>query len=267
MELAVAVPIPVDANQANLARIYSYWLGGSEYRPVDQQAADNATVAQPRTPYLVRTHRAFLHRVVHHLATSGVRQFLDLGSGIPDAGHVHHIAHAVDPDCRVVYVDNDPIAVRSGRALLAAEDTVTMLHADLRQPEQILASPQCRALLNLDEPTAVLLIDSLLYIADGDHPQRVITTYRQALCPGSYLALSHSRPDDELAAGFARIERMFHVSIPPLTLRDRAQTTCLVEGFEVLEPGIVTVPQWPSNQELHANPDSFPGLAVLARKA
>ncbi|GDY33335.1 hypothetical protein GTS_49680 [Gandjariella thermophila] len=206
-----------------------------------------------------------MRRAVRYLIRLGVRQFLDLGSGIPTAGHVHHTAHAVDPGCRVVYVDSDPVAVDDGRALVGQDERVAMLQADFRQADDVLSAPDCRALLHPDQPTAVLLIDSLPYVSDADHPEQILTTYRRMLGPGNYLALSHGCPDDELAAGFARFERLFGIPIPPLVLRDADQIAGLLTAFELLEPNIVTVPQWHPDGDLHAHPEKFPGLAALAR--
>jgi hypothetical protein len=265
MEQRAALPVPVDADRGNPARMWAYWLGAAEHRPVDEQAADRTAVALPRVPYLIRSHRAFLRRVVRYLARLGVRQFLDLGSGIPTAGHVHHTAHAVDPGCRVIYVDNDPVAADEGRALVEGQQQVAMLRADFRQVEEVLGAQECRALLNPDQATAVLLIDSLLYVPDTDHPGQILHAYRRALGPGNYLALSHGCPDDEFTAGFARFERLFRIPIPPLALRDADQIAGLLTGFDVLDPGIVTVPQWHPDGELHAHPERFPGLAALAR--
>ncbi|WP_137816550.1 SAM-dependent methyltransferase [Gandjariella thermophila] len=260
------MPVPVDADLGNPARMWAYWLGAAEYLPVDAQAADHTATALPRVPYFIRSHRAFLRRVVRHLVGLGVRQFLDLGSGIPTAGHVHHTAHAIDPGCRVIYVDSDPVAVEHGHVLLDQQERVAMLRADFRRVEDVLGAAQCQALLDPGQPTAVLLIDSLPYVADADHPQQMLDAYRRALGGGSYVALSHGCLDDELAAGFARFEGLFGIPIPPLALRDAEEIAGLLVGFAVLDPGIVTVPQWrPEAVDRHTHPERFPGLAALAR--
>lgn len=258
---------PGEKAKLNTARIRDYWLNGSHNTEIDREFADYIILCAPHLPYVVRTQRAFLRRVVRHLVVAGVRQFLDLGSGLPTAGNVHEVAQGVDANCRVVYVDIDPAIVDEGRALLAGNDNTCFVCADVRRPEQVLDAPELRGLLNLDEPVVVLLIDLLHHIPDSDNPTTFVAAYIEAMSSGSYLALTQFGEDERLVTARTVFRQMFGVP-PSLALRDRERVTDFVTGLDLVEPGIVPIPLWRPGPEHHTdrNPELYQVFAAVARK-
>lgn len=254
----------------NFAAVRDHWLGGSHSTPADRELAEQIMVCIPYLPYVVRSQRAFLRRVAQYLVEAGVRQFLDLGSGLPTAGNVHEVVRRLAPESRVVYVDIDPVVVGVGRDVIAHSGNTEFVCTDFRRPAAVLAAPQLRALLDLDEPVAVFLVDVLHHIPDGDNPAAMIESYVDALCPGSYVALSHLAQDEQLVSGLEMFQRMYDTRPPTLNLRDSNQVANLIAGLELVEPGIVPLPWW--HHDLHAdshndlNPNMFPGCAALGRK-
>jgi hypothetical protein len=197
-----------------------------------------------------------------------VRQFLDLGSGLPTAGNVHEVAQDLDPGCRVVYVDIDPRVVAESHKLLAGNHDAAIVLADLRQPEQVLdAAAQC-GLLDLGAPVAVLAIDVLHHIPDADKPAALIAAYLDAVCHGSYLSVAHGGDDEALITGLATFYGFYHIPVPLLTFRGSAQIAGFFEGLDLVEPGIVPVPLWRPelDRDLSANPEFFPAHCGLGRK-
>jgi SAM-dependent methyltransferase len=239
------VPPGVDTTKANIARVYDWWLGGNHNFRVDQDAARAAIAVDPNTRATARANRAFLGRVVRFLGReAGIRQFLDIGSGIPTEQNVHQVAQAVAPGSRVVYVDNDEVAVAHSRLLLEDNPTATVVQADLRDPAMILADPQTQLMLDFTQPIGLLLVSVLHFISDTDGPARILATLRDALAPGSYLALCHlcrdARP--ELAA---TVEDVYNSRVQArLRLRTREQIARLFDGYSLIEPGLVWLPQW-----------------------
>jgi SAM-dependent methyltransferase len=255
-------------DQPSTARVRDYWLGGSHHTEADRVLAEQILVCAPHLPYGIRIQRAFLRRVVRHLVTSGVRQFLDLGSGAPTVGNVHEVAQALAPECRVVYVDVDPVVVTEGRAVLADHDgNVGYLHADLRRPGDVLDA--ARELLCLDEPMAVLMVDVLHFVPDADDPGGVIGEYLGSLCPGSYLAISHMSADTGVLAAMTMFSRMYGAPLPELTFRDPDRVAEFCVGRQLVAPGIVPVPLWRpdgADPDSDRNSEQFQGCAVLAHK-
>ena len=232
-----------DPGTPNPARIYDYLLGGKDWFPADEAAAKELLALVPEARAGARENRAFLGRVVRYLAgEAGIRQFLDVGTGMPTRGNVHEVAHAVAPDARVVYVDNDPVVHVHANALLAGPTTAAVL-ADLREPERITQHPKARALLDLDRPVAVLLVAVLHFVTDDEDPAGIVGHFRDALPPGSFLVVSHAtgdlRPEvaDEVAA-------VYEQASAPLVLRSRARVAALFHGFELLPPGLVQPAAW-----------------------
>ena len=255
--------------EPNIARIRDYWLGGAHYSEMDREFADYIAICAPHIPYLVRAQRALLGRMVRYLAGHGVRQFVDLGSGVPTIDHVHHIAQTIDPASRVVYVEIDPGLVEDGRGLLAGNDNTAFLRADIREPDQVLVAAKECGLLDLDEPVALIMIETLLHIPDSDDPVSMVGAYRDAMCSGSYLALSHFSAHEELLAAFAMFDQM-NLGTPPLVnLRSREQLGCFFAGLELVAPGVVPVPLWrpDSQDDVGRNPERVPVYAGLARKS
>ena len=230
-------------DRANAARIYDYYLGGAHNFSVDRRVADQAIVVHPDIPLMAHANRAFLRRVVLWLVSAGVRQFLDIGSGIPTVGHVHEIAQNAAPASRVVYVDIDPVAVAYTRHILAGNSRAAVVQEDFRRPEDILDAPDVRNLLGLARPVAVLVLALLHHLPDIDDPAALISRLTGPLASGSYLAISHGTEDgrrDGVTAG-KEIYRRSGLDIAP---RSRAQVEALFDGWDLVEPGVVWVPQW-----------------------
>jgi hypothetical protein len=203
--------------------------------------------------------------MVRYLVGQGVRQFLDLGSGVPTIDHVHEVAQAIEPAARVVYVEIDPSLVEDGRSVLAGIDNVAFVQADIREPDNVLAL--C-GLLDLSEPVAVLMIETLLHIADCDDPAAIVAAYMSAMCSGSYLGLSHFCEHEELLAAFAMFDEMNLGARPLVNLRTLEEIESFFAGLEPVPPGVVPVPLWrpESRDDVGRNPGRVPMYAGLGRK-
>ena len=255
--------------EPSIARARLCWLGESGHAACtdgDRLLADQIMVCAPHLPYGVRTHRAFLRRAVRKLVHAGVRQFLDLGSGVPAAGNVHEAALAIDPGCRVVYVDIDPVVVTGGRELLAGNENVGYLQADFRCPADVLSSPEVTGLLDLSRPTAVLLVDILHFISDSDDPAKLVADYADALGTGGYVAISHMGQDDGILAALEMFSPMWEKTPPEMTFRGHRGIEEICHGLALAEPGIVPVPLWHPDGPVTDEDSRFPDLAVVARK-
>jgi hypothetical protein len=256
-----------DVDQPNISRIRDYWLDGAHHSEIDRDFGDRIAVCAPHLPYLVRIQRALTRRLVHYAIENGVRQFLDLGSGVPAGDNVHEVAQEIDPTCRVVYVDLDPGITQEGRSLLAGNVRSAYLQADIRKPAQILEAAELRALLDLAEPVAVLMIETLLHIPDSDDPVAMVTAYTESLCSGSLLAIAHFSPSDELTTGLGMFDRMFGAP-PSVNLRDPDQLESFFTGLELVAPGIVPAPLWhpASDDDIARNPELAQVHVGLGRK-
>jgi SAM-dependent methyltransferase len=253
------VPPEVDTKRANVARVYDYWLGGSHNFLADQDVARAITAIEPNAGAFARANRTFLRRAVRFLSQVGVRQFLDIGSGIPTEGNVHEVAQQADPGARVAYVDVDPVAVAHSKALLAGNQNVAVIEADLREPENILTHQTTRRLIDLTQPTGLLLVAVLHFIADAEEPWRIVATLRDALAPGSYLVIGHATDErnPEIAQAF---EKVYNRSVSTdVHVRSRAQILRFFDGFDLVEPGLVYIPQWrlDSRAEATSDPGEF----------
>jgi hypothetical protein len=256
------IPQDVDWRKASPARVYDVYLGGAYNFAVDREAAERVAKVMPELPVVLRANRSFLRRAVRHLAESGVRQFLDLGSGIPTVGNVHEVALAADPGCRIVYVDNDPVAVAHSRALLAKIPQAGAVLADLRDPAAVLADPTVRELIDFTQPVAVLLVAVLHFVADGDDPVGIVRSYADAVVPGSYVVLSHATHDVSERMGDAAEE--YNRAVNGFYLRTKDEVASLLAGLDLLEPGITGVAEWrPDNEDGPAPGRS--GAAGVAR--
>ena len=240
-------PVPdLDTGHAHSARVYDYWLGGTDNFPADREAAEQAIAANPGIVADVRANRAFLVRAVRHRAAEcGVRQFLDIGSGLPTVGNTHEVARAVAPDAQVVYADNDPLVLTHAQALLAGAPpgSTAYLNADLRDPEGLLRA--AARTLDFGAPVALMLLIVLHLIPDDADPYGIVGTLAQALPGGSYLVLAHPASDIR-AAEMAEMTRRVNqrMSGQRATMRDRAAVTRFFAGFDLLEPGVVQPQQW-----------------------
>ncbi|GIH14016.1 SAM-dependent methyltransferase [Rugosimonospora africana] len=263
-------PPEVDVDRPASSRIYDYMLGGSHNFAADREVAERAIAAMPELPAVLRENRAFLGRAVRYLAAeAGVDQFLDLGSGMPTAGNVHEIAGAINPAARVVYVDLDPVAVAHSQAILGDHPRSDAIHADLRDPLEVLAHPAVRDLLDRDRPIAVLLVATLHFVPDEQRPERILGQLREALAPGSYLALSHASADGRPPAGQRDAQAVYARSDNAVLMRSRAEIARLLDGWRLVPPGIVRCPAWhpEPGRELGPEADQFPGYAAIGRLA
>jgi S-adenosyl methyltransferase len=186
----------VDPTKPNIARVYDYWLGGYHNLVADRELAEAMATLDPWIPAACKANRAFLGRAVRFLAAAGIRQFLDIGSGIPTAGKVHEVAQSAAPDARVVYVDRDPVAVAMGRKLLAGNGRANVVQADIRDQDAILGAPAVGRLIDFGEPVAIMLVAILHFVLDADEPYRIVRRLRDAAAPGSYLVLPHASSQD-----------------------------------------------------------------------
>ncbi|MFF4990312.1 SAM-dependent methyltransferase [Streptosporangium saharense] len=240
----------IDVNTPSVARLYDYYLGGKDNFPADRLAAEEILASVPQVRTAAKENRAFLGRAVRFLAREGIDQFLDIGTGLPTQGNVHEVAQEINPEARVAYVDHDPIVLAHARALLrGAKGEVRVVSGDLRRPEEILESPEIRDHLDPSKPVALLLVAIMHFITEAEDPRRIVATLRDALPSGSYLVLSHGTHDDRLEAARKGTE-VYKRASSPLVLRSRTDIRQLFDGFDLVRPGLVWLPEW--------RPDDFP---------
>jgi hypothetical protein len=249
-----AEPASFDTSVAHVARVYDYWLGGKDNFAVDRAAGEQAIAAYPDIVFSVRANRAFLARTVRYLAgDAGIRQFLDIGTGIPAANNTHEVAQSEAPEAQVVYVDNDPIVLAHARALLVSSPAglTSYIDADLRDTGRILA--EAARTLDFSRPVAVVLMAILHLIGDADDPYGIVATLMDAAPPGSYLALSHIASDIETAALGAARDRISKFMPVKQTYRSHAEVLRFFDGLDLVEPGLVRVPEWRPSSPAEAN--------------
>jgi hypothetical protein len=247
-------PFEIDTSVAHPARRYNYWLGGKDNFQADRISGDAIVAAFPTTRIFATENRRFLRRAVTYLAEqAGIRQFLDIGTGIPSADNVHEVAQAIDPKARVVYADNDPIVLAHARKLLSNTPdggATAYLHADLRQPDTILDHPDLHTTLDLNKPVALLLISVVPFLTDSDDPYGKVARLTEALAPGSHLAMSHGTTDFLSADAAAEFEAMARRegarSRESAQMRDRTAFARFFDGMDLVPPGIVALPDWRS---------------------
>ncbi|MCK9893544.1 SAM-dependent methyltransferase [Frankia sp. AgB32] len=240
------VPAALDIDVPHSARMYDYYLGGKENFRADREAAEKVIAAAPEAPLMARENRAFMNRAVAHLAADhGVRQFLDIGTGIPTGPNLHEIVQAIDPAARIVYADYDPLVLTHARALLGGtrEGRTAYLQADLREPLPLLASDEVRDTLDLTRPVGLCLVAILHFITDEEDPYGVVRTLLDGLPSGSYLTLSHA-VSDAATAGAGSIVSTYQKSSSSLTLRTTEQIRAFFDGLDLLDPGVTLVPAW-----------------------
>jgi len=260
------VPAGLDLSRPSAARVYDYYLGGFHNFAVDREMARRAMAMWPELPLIMRANRAFLRRAVTTLVQAGVRQFLDIGSGIPTVGSVHTVAGEHAPDTRVVYVDVDPVAVAHSRALLADDPSTAVVMADLRRPQDVLQDPALAELLDLSRPVGVLMIAVLHFVSDDEQPREVIGALRAAVAPGSHLVVSHAAHDLLPAEVAASHQALYRQTGSPMTMRGRDDVAGFFEGFELLDPGLVELDRWRPDPEESAPPHACPAWAGIGLK-
>ena len=257
----------VDFERPSVARVYDYFLGGSHNFAVDRQVARRTIELWPDLPLSLQANRAFLRRSVRYLVKQGITQFLDIGSGIPTEGNVHEVAQVASPEARVVYVDVDPVAVAHSRAILEGNPRADTVQADLRDLPAILDDPRSRRLIDLSQPIGVLMVAILHFIPDQADAANIVAQYRNIMASGSYLAVTHAsygaRSDQaESAAEFYRR------TTAPLTRRSRPEIEALLEGFDLVPPGLAFYPLWrpDSPADVDDHPERFSGYAAVGRR-
>jgi hypothetical protein len=260
------LPAGIDPNRPSAARIYDCFLGGTHNFAADRAVAARAIELVPELPKVMKANRAFLHRAVRLAAAAGVRQFLDIGSGIPTEGNVHDVARTVCPDARVVYVDREPTAVLHAQDILGDDPNTVALQGDLQDPDGILADPETRRLLDLDQPVCLLMIAVLHFIPDSATLDAAMRRYHAAVAPGSYLVISHgtssARPGE-----LDRVAELYIRTGTPLVMRDREHVAALFDGWTLVEPGVVYGPVWRPDPDAPPVDDpasyiTFAGVAV-----
>jgi SAM-dependent methyltransferase len=253
-----------DVSVPHIARIYDYWLGGKDNFAVDRQAAEAAVAASPGIAPGVRANRRFLGRAVRYMTEAGIRQFLDIGTGIPTVNNTHEVAQSIAPDARVVYVDNDPIVLSHARALLTSVSAPTdYIDSDARDTGRILAG--AAETLDFGKPVGVMLIAILHCIPDEDDPYRLVRSLLDGVPPGSYLAISHPARKEEAVAG--RGEEVLNRSFgQKVTLRTREHVSLFFGGLELVEPGVVPVTEWRPDTADDLNSPWLPIVGGVARK-
>jgi hypothetical protein len=247
-ESVADTPSPVDLKieVPHSARMYDYALGGKDNFPADRAAAEQALTIFPDGPTAARQNRAFLHRAIRYLAGGvGIRQFLDIGTGIPTSPNLHEVAQDVAPDARVVYADNDPIVLAHARALLtgSAEGRTAYLDADIRDPDHILAAPELRDTLDLTRPVALSLIAISHFIPDDNDPYGIVRRLMDPLPSGSFLALTHFTADFA-PEQMALLADVYGRQAVPLVPRSRGEVTRFFDGLDLVEPGVQAVHRW-----------------------
>jgi len=260
------VPDGVDVTVSNPARAYDYALGGCHNFAVDREFFERVEQVSPGARQSALANRAFLGRVIRWLVDAGIRQFLDLGSGIPTLGNVHEVAEWSAPDAQVMYVDIDPVAVAHTQAILSTNPRAGVLLADLRHPADIIEHPDVRNLLDFQAPIAVIMASVLHFIPDADDPFAIVAQLRDAIVPGSYIALSHATPTAERQEAYKTLQKIVQQTPVPFQPRSREQVAELFNGLELVEPGIVPVTDW--HTDFDDDPDlSTPHLlAAVGRK-
>jgi hypothetical protein len=234
----------IDTSTPHPARMYDALLGGKDNYAADREAVRDVLRAAPEARDSARANRAFLQRAVRFLVgEAGIRQIIDIGTGIPTAGNVHQIAGQIAPETRVVYADNDPIVHVHANALLTGSGTTSIVLADLRKPEAILGHPKTRALIDFSQPVGLLLAAILHFITEAEKPSRILATLRDGLPEGSYLVLSHATADlrPEAAQNAADV---YDGATSTVTLRSKTQIAAFFDGWDLVEPGLVQVPLW-----------------------
>jgi O-methyltransferase involved in polyketide biosynthesis len=242
-----------DTSLPHIARVYDYWLGGKDNFAADREMGERTLQAYPNLVYSVRANRAFLARTVRFLAGEmGIRQFLDIGTGIPTANNTHEVAQHIAPEARIVYVDNDPVVLSHAKALLKStpEGACAYIDADLRDPDTILAG--AADTLDFSQPVAVMLIAVMHFVGDDAQASAIVNRLMAACVPGSFLAMSHAASDIDAAQMAEMVRRLNEATAEKTTLRDRAGVTRLFDGLELVEPGLIRAAEWRPTTELEA---------------
>jgi len=260
---AATPPGGLDTTVANVARVYDYMLGGKDNFAADRELASQLQEAFPQSAWIARQNRQFLGRAVTYCAQQGMSQFLDLGSGLPTMDAVHEVARRAVPDAKVVYVDNDRVALTHASALLATSPGVAAIFGDIREPHKILADVADGGTIDLSRPLVVLLVAILHFITDDEDPWAIVNVFKDAMPAGSYLVLSHAS-HDLLPEESARARDMYRSASSPLATRSYEQVAAFFSGLDLAEPGLVPTSRWrPHGPEpTSPTPDLYAGVGL-----
>ncbi len=261
------VPTDVDVDVPSAARVYDYFLGGAHNFAVDRALAEEIARMTPNVGDTMRAGREFLRRAVRYLVHAGIRQFLDIGSGIPTVGNVHEIAQQLAPESRIVYVDNDAVAVAHSRAILEGNDRAAVLQADVREPQKILTDPELLTMLDLSRPVGILLAGIMHFIHDEADPPGIVAQLRDAVAPGSYVVISHVTYEDQ-PPEVVEAQKLSARTATEIVLRSRAGILEQFRGFTLVEPGLVHLPLWrpDSASEIDQHPERYGAFCGVGRK-
>ncbi|MEO3807971.1 SAM-dependent methyltransferase [Sphaerisporangium sp. B11E5] len=243
------LPPEIDTTKPSIARVYDWFLGGKDNFAVDRHVGEATVKLAPDAPLVPRQNRLFLQRAVRYMAAeAGIRQFLDIGSGLPTQGNVHQVAQEVDPAARVVYVDNDPMVLAHGRALLATNSSTTVIQADIREPRSILENEQVQQFVDFSEPVGLLMLAILHHLADEEDPGGLATALRAPLVSGSFVAISHFCNPGEAYPESAKVaeeaEAVFNENLGTGRWRTPEEITAYFGDFELVEPGLAPLAGW-----------------------
>jgi hypothetical protein len=260
-------PDEVDLDRPSVARVYDYYLGGSHNFAADRAFAEEAVRQMPEMPRIMQGNRAFLRRSVRYLRSCGIRQFVDLGSGIPTVGNAHEVAQADDPSVAMVYVDIDPVAVAHSRAILDGNPYTAAVSGDLRAPSDVLADPALTKLIDFAEPVGFLFNAVLHFIPDEDEPARIVAEYVAAAAPGSHVAVSHAGTAPHIGTRIDGLVSHYQRSPSPLIMRSAEEVRLLLGDLTLVEPGVVSLGAWrPDANSGPVDPAHLLGSCAVGRK-
>jgi hypothetical protein len=263
-------PREIDTTKPSASRVYDLYLGGTHNYPIDRAFVERALQICPFVPDMAHQNRGFLRRAVQFALDSGIRQLVDIGSGVPTVGNVHEVAHEIAPETRVVYVDNDTEAVVTAQEMLKDSTVATAIPADLMYPDSILDHPETTRLIDFGQPIGLLMVAVFHFVSPNDSPHTLLRSYLDRLAPGSYVALSHGTVDE--ATPIAReqlqnLEREYGSTSNPLYLRTRDEFTQLFDGLDVVEPGVAYAADWRNTQPIDQHDPARPCFyAAVGRK-
>jgi S-adenosyl methyltransferase len=262
------LPLGVDPSIPSPARIYDYCLGGKDNYEADRKAAEEVLSVIPGGRRLAQANKYFLMRAVLLMADEGVKQFIDLGTGMPARPSVHELAQVIHPDARVLYVDNNAVVTAHNRALLAKAEGIEALQADIREPAAILASPELRRLIDFTQPVGVLFVAVLHFIPDSDDPRGIVAAFTSRMVPGSYLALSHVTSDGAHDDVVATVHRAYATASAPAVFRSEEEIRAFFSGYELMSPGLADLTKWyPYLAAIPTMPPVLPVLAGIGRRS
>jgi hypothetical protein len=258
------VPVDMDVAVPSAARVYDYLLGGAHNFDADRMVGERVLQVQPNGRQIARSNRAFMSRAVRYMISKGITQFLDLGSGIPTVGNVHEIAQYAHRDSRIVYVDYDPVAVAHSQLMLEDNPNAVVVDADLTKPDTVLGNSTVHEFIDFSKPVGLLMVAVFHFVADDKNPRDIVARYRSAIPAGSFVALSHLTADQMKSEMAAVVEAMKH-SRDPMYFRAYDEVVGLFDGLELVEPGVVSAPEWRPDYAGDANQEGV--YAGVGRKA